>query len=431
MPRNRIIYQSEALFCGPSPATGYHFRSSIVDPADGQVGSHATTGYSLIHQLHRVQDASYSFNITRQDVNQFGELAAIDRVILESPTVSLDFSYIMTSLVNEHFLGFYVQPSGQTAGHHSALSGILSKTTDERNYFIKTVKEGEDAFGDAAVQGTETSVIGIGNAFMTSYTTEAAVGDFPTASISVEGLNMSFDPGVSGNHIPAINPTDGTKVTGPKYVLPSGMSHATTGRFIVSTSNENGTFENDNELGKDINSTAVETSALRPGDISISFWPKGSIGTDEITALTGVSIADAKIQSYSLSFDLAREPLAKLGNKFAFAREITFPVTVTLTVDANLGDITTGNLADVIDVDSSYDTVIKLARPGEGSSSATRARAAAFFLKNAKVDSQEYTSDIGTNKAVSLTLSSQIGGPAQTDKGLFMSGIWARHHTVS
>jgi len=408
MPRNRIIYQSEALFAGPSPATGYHYLKH-----DGE-GS-PTTGRSQIHQIQRVQDASYSFNITRQDVNQFGELAAIDRVILESPTVSLDFSYILANMVNEHNLGFHVIPSGNTAAGMvvSAMSGLLSKATDERNYFIKTVAEGNDALGDAPHDVTaNVSTIGIGNAFLTSYTTEAAVGDFPTASISVEGLNMDFVQGVSGNFIPAINPADGSKEDTIKYALPSGMSHATTGVMEA-----DGGMSNDNVVMGDT------TSALRPGDVSVSFWPKGDVGGTEIAGFTGVSITDAKIQSYSMSFDLAREPLAKLGNKFAFAREITFPVTVTLTVDANLGDLTKGNLADVISIDSSYDILLKLAAPGVGVANSANTRMS-YTLKNAKLDSQEYTSDIGTNKAVSLTFSSQIGGPKQTDKGLFMSGLY-------
>lgn len=406
MPRNRIIYQSEALFAGPSPATGYHF---LKHDGDG----HATTGRSQIHQIQRVQDASYSFNITRQDVNQFGELAAIDRVILESPTVSLDFSYILANMVNENNLGFHVIPSGNTNSAQvvSAMSGLLSKSTDERNYFIKTVAEGNDALGDSPHDvSSNVSTIGIGNAFLTSYTTEAAVGDFPTASVSVEGLNMDFVQGVSGNYIPAINPADGSKEDTIKYALPSGMSNATTGVMEA-----DGTITHGGSIGD-------TTSALRPGDVSISFWPKGDVGGSELAGFTGVSITDAKIQSYSLSFDLAREPLAKLGNKFAFAREITFPVTVTLTVDANLGDLTNGNLADVISVDSNYDILVKLAAPGVGTANAANTRMA-YTLKNAKLDSQEYTSDIGTNKAVSLTFSSQIGGPKQTDKGLFMSGL--------
>ena len=113
MPRNRIIYQSEALYAGPSPATGYHLLSGTTPKPEAEPA--VGTWTSRVRQLQRVQTANYSFNITRQDVNQFGELAAIDRVILESPTVSLDTSYILGSLENEDILGFAVTKSGDTA----------------------------------------------------------------------------------------------------------------------------------------------------------------------------------------------------------------------------------------------------------------------------------------------------------------------------
>ena len=397
MPRNRIIYQSEAVYAGPSPATGFHFLSGATPVAN--VGINTEPYTSRVKELQRIQTANYSFNITRQDVNQFGELAAIDRVILESPTVSLDASYILGSLENEDILGFSITPSGGTATF-AALSGILNKEQDERNYFIQTAPEGNDAL-DQALSGpstaTNTSVIGIGNGFISSYTTEGAVGDFPTASVSVEGLNMALDHGLSGNNIPAITPADGAKITDTKYALPR----------VTSSNNTSG------------------VSALRPGDITLSFYPNG--GTDEITQFTGITVSDAKIQSYSLSFDLARDPLQKLGSRFAFAREITFPVTVTCSIDANMGDLTTGSLADVIDEDAAYDIDIKLNAPGTAGASAAAAKAnnvmARYVLKKCKIDSQEYTSDIGSNKAVSLSFSAQIGGPAQTDVGLFMSGL--------
>jgi hypothetical protein len=40
-----------------------------------------------------------------------------------------------------------------------------------------------------------------------------------------------------------------------------------------------------------------------------------------------------------------------------------------------------------------------------------------------KPDSQSYTSSIGDNKTVTLDFSTQIGGPRQTDVGLFMQGV--------
>ncbi|MBC8411106.1 MAG: hypothetical protein H8E12_20675, partial [Rhodobacteraceae bacterium] len=97
MGRNRIIYQSEALFASKTGRTG---------KAD-------------IKQIHRVQSANYSFDLTRQDINQFGQLAAIDRIILEQPTVSLDFSYYVESGEQETIIGLDVNNSS------SAISGIL------------------------------------------------------------------------------------------------------------------------------------------------------------------------------------------------------------------------------------------------------------------------------------------------------------------
>ena len=361
MARNRIIYQSEALYAGPSPATGNHFTDQ------------QNLSGNLVNQLHRVQSANYSFNIARQDVNQFGELAAIDRVILESPTVSLDFSYILNSLSNEAKLGF-----APLDGSSSCISGILNKTQDERNYFIRTVSEGTDALGVSSGAANQ-SVIGIGNAFISSYSTEGSVGNFPTATVNVEALNMAFDAGVTGNHIPAVTPTNGQKITDIKYALPVAVTS--------------------------IGATGV--SALRPGDITLDLgYAEG-----------GTSISDAKIQSYTLSFDLSREPLQKLGSKFAFAREITFPVTVSLSVDALLGDLTTGNLADIITNDKNYDLSVSLKNPTDSTV------AAKYTLKRAKLDSQEFSSSIGDNKSVTLNFSAQIGGPNQTDRGLFMSGV--------
>jgi hypothetical protein len=364
MARNRVIYQSEALYAGPSPATGNHFSA-------GNVGT------NNVNQLQRVQTCNYSFNIARTDVNQFGELAAIDRVILESPTVSLDFSYILGSLVNEDVLGFAPLDSFDV----TCISGILNKTQDERNYFIRTTAEGADAKGVGSGVANQ-NVIGIGNGFITSYSTEASVGNFPTVTVNVEGLNMQFDAGVTGNHIPAVIPTDGSKITGKLYALPNYVS--------------------------DIGSTTVGAlSALRPGDITFDL---GQVQG-------GVTIADAKIQSYTLSFDLAREPLQKLGSKFAFAREITFPVTVNLSIDAQVGDLTTGSLADIITNDRDYDLQINLKHPVSGTNQVS------YRLEKAKLDSQEFSSSIGANKSVTLNFSSQIGGPGQTDRGLFMSGV--------
>ncbi len=362
MAKNRVIYQSEALYAGPSPATGAHVDGSI-------------------KELQRVQNANYSFNIDRQDVNQFGELAAIDRIILTAPTVSLDFQYLLANLVNESRLGFTMSTS---AGYVSCISGILNKTQDERNYFIRTVAEGSDAKNVLSGVATQ-STIGIGNAFLTSYSTEASVGNFPTVSIAVEALNMKVDNSVTSN-IPAVNPVDGVS-SALTYKLPTFTGQA----------------------GID------SVSVLRPGDITFSFVKNAD------TALPGdyfgSSVSDAKIQSFNLAFDLSRTPIEKLGSKFAFSREIDFPVEVTFSIDALVGDLSTGSLTEIVNIDSNYDLTVNIKHP------TTAATQIQYHIKKAKLTSQEFSSSIGDNKNVTLNWSAQVGGPGQADVGLFMSGV--------
>ena len=74
-----------------------------------------STGSGFNTQLKRVQSANYSYTINRQDVNQYGQLARIDSLVLDPPTVSVDFSYYLCDGFNERLLDFYVQ-TGSAAG---------------------------------------------------------------------------------------------------------------------------------------------------------------------------------------------------------------------------------------------------------------------------------------------------------------------------
>jgi hypothetical protein len=381
MPRNRIIYQSEALYAGPSPATGYHYGTFT--PGIGGSSNVMDSSSNLVKELQRVQTANYSFNVDRTDVNQFGQLAAIDRVILTSPTVSLDFSYILGNLSNENYLGFTVV-SGNSDSNISAISGILNATQDERNYFIRTVPEGNDAVGFSDVSSGNNGVIGIGNGFISSYSTEGSVGNFPTASISVEGLNMNFQKGLSGNFVPAVNTINGAALTN-YYQLPATVQNVGIG-------------------------SGNAISALRPGDITLDIQAQTGVG--------GVDTTVMNIQSYNISFDLGRTPIQRLGNRFAFTRPIDFPLTVNLKVDAQVADMVTGNLANLVNDDSLiYSPSVTIKSPSD--STLTMAK---FKIKGAKLVSQEYSSDIGSNKTITLTWQSQVGGPQDTNNGLFING---------
>ncbi|MAR21203.1 MAG: hypothetical protein CMD25_04240 [Flavobacteriales bacterium] len=398
MARNRVIYQSEALFVGQ--------KTGVTD---------AHTSAGDIKQLHRVQSANYAFSVARTDVNQFGELAAIDRVVLDTPTVSLDYSYLLSNMSNEENMGFFVNTKEVgTSSLVSALSGILNKTEDERNYFIQTSREGEDAVGDTTRDNAGVargSTIGIGNGFVTSYSSEASVGGFPTVSVAVEGMNMLFSTGTQNVPNPGINRTDGSAST-TKISLPT----------------VSGDFKDSSEQ-----SGILSISTLRPGDITIKIAEHstdGSFGSDDydlggakLPAADGDTTNSANIQSYNISFDLGRTPIQRLGNRFAFAREVDFPVNVSLSLDAIMTDLTTGNLNDLVDCEKSYDIQIQLKGITGSACDTVKTDVAAYVLKNMKPDSQSYSSSIGDNKTVTLDFSTQIGGPRDTNAGVFFKGV--------
>ena len=438
--RNRVIYQSEAVYVSQSGYNGDLTTTSGYAPTTkGAPTVVDANARDSVMDLHRVQSANYSFSISRQDVNQFGELASIDRIITDTPTVSFDTSYILANLDNEHKLGFEVTPSGVDATNMvSCISGIINSESNahQKDYFILTTKEGSDAISNTNT-GKYESIIGIGNGFISSYSSEAAVGGLPTASISVEAMNMNFNTIATGDQIsdaavaasgmkgfrfngtsdvlsgisginPAINPTDGTSVN-KNVVLP------------IPTTSASG-------------AGAGLISALRPGDITLSLVAGGSALNDVLMntsattddLLVGADIKDAHIQSFTLSFDMSRTPIQKLGTRFAFARPVDFPITASLSIDAILADLTTGTISDIIDCDSSYDAIIKMKDPRLCGSGADRQVAVAYLARDLKIDSESFSSSIGDNKSVTLDFSCQIGGPEQTNVGVFMSGFYNR-----
>ena len=365
MANNRVIYQSDALFV-----------SEAVD-STGE-GEHA--------QLRRVQSANYSFNISRQDVNQFGQLARLEAVILESPTVSFDASYYLGDGFNEQALGF----SNSTASNVGFISGQIQAGNTGQNFYILSSPDGVDINGSTA--GSNLSAIGIGNAFLTDYSLEASVGSFPTISCSFEGTNMNASKGFAG-----------------------GAAGGYTGISGAGIDSSNGSILSDFN-----NTTGVELpqavsgdgpSALRPGDITFSL---ASASNDTIAILD--SDGAAHVQSVSLSIPLSRTPIDKLGSKFSFARVVDFPITPSLSVSAIVSEVQERALTSIISDDgfiSSLNVIFK-------DSSSTPA--AKYTLKNVKLDSESFSSSIGPNKTVDLTFSLSVGGPNDTTNNVFFSG---------
>lgn len=377
MARNRVIYQSEALFV-----------------TDGTLVPTAAHASSTIKQLHRVQSANYGFTINRQDVNQFGNLARIDQISIEAPTVNLDFSYYLGTGVNETALGFTV---GTTTGTSSFISGLVdaSNATNNisivsgRNFHILTVAEGNDANASATGIYQNSGVartIGIGNGYITNYTVEAAVGGLPTVSVTAEGLNVNVISGSSG-------------------VVP--------GLFIEAGTGSASLFQIPAPI-----TGSIGTTALRPGDISI-YLPDGVV-TELPTGVEGSPFNNtaAHIQNLSIEIPIGRTTLERLGSRFGFTKVIDFPVEVTVNMSAIVADLkSSGAIETLLNADTTKTLAFVFKLPGANDR-------VIYEVRGAKLVSENFSSAIGDNKSVDLSFTTQIGGPQDTTNGVF---VWVQN----
>ena len=402
MPRNRVIYQSEALFAAPTGTLCL------------------TTGE---HNLRRIQSCNYNFAIQRQDINQYGELAAIDRLIIQEPTVSVDMSYYFEpSGFNEQHMGLQVNTTtteliatgASTVSDHMLNRIIASGANyDQKNLFILVSDPGIDANDTAGegptgpgmgASGNYNGIIGIGNAFLTSWSLDASVGAIPTVSCAFEGQNINFTGWGSAG---ITSPADGLPLNSGSIFNPSIFNGAESinpniSGMYVSLPSGAGLFQSESQV-----------SAVRPGDVTVLLT---AYGTDN-APVVGFLESDLKVQSVNFGLTVGREPIRKLGSMFAFTREITFPINCTMSVSAVVGDIVAQKLFSLVTGagDIKYNCGVKLTGYRAGSATGTDAY---LVLKGAKIDSQNVTSSIGPNKAITIELSAQIG----RSSGLHMYG---------
>lgn len=451
--RNRVIYQSEALFVSPD-ATGYHYTGlsgfGLMTPpknnsmeAGGNVNGKlhgwileddtfanwpkwnpgpvldpalAESHGSVIKQLKRVQSVNYGFTVNRTDINQFGHLARLDSVVIENPTVNLDFSYYLLDGYNERHLEFV------TNGYDNALSGHLDPEYYQAgsNYFILTTPESRDAVaGDINLnrddQELSKSVISIGNGYITDYTVDLAVGSIPSASVTIEGMNIQSNVGSTGIDLPSVDIYDGSKIsdawTGEHYTTLGNNPDACTGLFSLPATNSGYTGCDD-------------VAALRPGDIMIDLGEKSLISMQTSgDHRTNSQKGAAHIQSASINLGLSRTNLQRLGSTFAFSKPIDTPITVTLSVSALMSELKEQNLVDILCKCEEADVNITIFDPACTTCHTKKdPPAMRFSLRGAKLDSENFGSSIGDNKTVDLEFSAQVGGADDLAKGLFISG---------
>ena len=440
MARNRIIYQSQALFVAPN-SNQFHLQSGSATSSDSHGAGGAGKGWtgvtgvnvgagklrSLVTPLERIQSANFNFSINRTDINEFGKLARIDSIAMESPTVGLDFNYYLTDGGNERKLGFniptsnvprtsdtgYYETGDLAVSGHSAISGLIDDN-EGNNYFIVVSPEGQDV-DQSNVTTSDFEVIGIGNGFISDYSIEAAVGSIPTASVTVEGFNIKVDSAISGSAVGGANPQ-------APYVPAVDIIN---GEYNTGASQINQFTINANDT---IDTTGDNTpSALRPGDITFSMEYSGDY--QGFVDMSGDG--EAHLQSMSISVPMSRTVLQRLGSTFGYARVIDLPLNVDVSLSVVVSELKANNIFHALCNVQNHDFTLALYGCDPTTGGRSSDKKIQIQCKNARLEGESFSNTIGDNQTADLTFSCQIGGSNDTSSGVIMDGSYQLFRTLS
>lgn len=428
MTRNRVIYNTEALYIGCCPSSGYHFISGSGILNDSY--TNLTDNKNLLNPIHRVQSVSYSYNIDYNSVAALGKAGYISRPIINSPSVGLAFNYLNVDLVNELRLGFncnYTDADGSPfyTNNYSInlLSGLMDKqmlqpsgdpwtplsTTDKRNIFVVVGPEGYDimysGFAESHKNNPNYYVYGFGDCYITSYSTQGAVGTFPVSSASFICDNLAIYASGSGNLVPALDPKTKSGIN-KHFIIPS-------------------LYEGD-----------IAPAALLPGDITLNFssTPKltgvlACYGTGLATNITetnikniGVSFNDMAIQSYEWNLNLDRNTLHSIGYKLPPDRIIRNPVLSNISIGLLVRDAQTGSLDRLVNLNDDYNITIKIKNPANRPQY-RQGTAIQYDFRRAKFRGVSYENAIGQNKLARLDFINEFNSDGGNSPNIFISGL--------
>ncbi len=371
-PRTRLIFQNVDAYVGPAAGSGFTATGAFNQSG----GSPSNNGNNLIAQLANVTSATLNVGINRQDINIFGVLSRVDDIIMAPANISLDLGWNVTDGYNESIVGF-------NARGGSFLSGILTKVSDSKNWFLAISQQGVDDQG--VTNPALRDALAVGNGFISNYTFNAAVGQIATTSISVDGMNVVGYNGVTGQQSPAIDPTNGARISTWNFWLPPAS--------LISGNNQN--------------------FALKPGDISLQF----ASGAGFLSPLSGNNTVN--VQSVSMSVPIGREVLNRLGSPFGYSREIQFPVNCSMQIRALATEVSPTSFDQLYCNDAFFNMGLILRQP---SCNGTGSQAIVIGFNEAKVSSWSEGITVGGDATIDINLTSQIAGPMALD-GITFSGV--------
>lgn len=395
MPRNRIIYNIEELFVGPSKPTGTHLLLE---------NTH------ILQRVERVKAFSWRVDAERTQIIELGNRSVAAEPILTNPRVQFDFDYCLKSIENEARIGLNVNyttgngPLYPNNSRVSIISGFADKNRllDNRNFYLFLNNSPSDLsvtytrstgdplvtsgsgilslLSDPAASGFQ--VMAFVNSYLNSYKFSASVGDFPHASLSYVADTACVLSSGNGFTLPMLDTATASLIGNSVAVYPSKAL------------------------------TDTMPSVLLPGDINLSITTGSALPID---------LNDFKINSFEINLDIPRKDILALGHKSALDRPIVFPVFATVSFDGIVGDLGVSSFTSLFNQDAPYSILATIRNPRTGVATEL-STAFRIDVLGAKYNGFSSADNIGSNKNANISFKVEIN-PDSFTSGLFVSGI--------
>lgn len=430
--RNVIQYNSVGLFLTDAPAA---------DPETDK-----------IKFFNRVQSASLSIDVQRQDLKHIGGEDFLARKIVQSPDINLNINYLLTDGHEEHLLGLNAQPApviispeyGAIDNNHGVEGTIYNNLKEDKNLFMVIGEEGFDLTGYAKrPQGySGIDAMSVGNCFVKNYSVSASVGNFAEASVQLVASDINYACMGSGE---------------------GGFVFVNQIEELFGLLRQVDTFEEDFVLMEDgsivglgdefreVNNGGIMNSSLDLANKGARITGEGFIFDPDMynsakTAITqgGINIkvrnldmggpiisgvnaglchkGAAHIQSFDINVPFDREDLMGFESMNVYGRKLKMPQMGTINFSILSSAFESGRFQDLLCNDNDYEIEIDLnsacklsCKPSELNDKYMK-----FTINNARFQNYSMNHQIGSMSTVDCSFSFGMS----TSNGLFVSGCF-------
>lgn len=339
------------------------YGSKTVWVTSGNAASDQTVSGS-IQQLSRVQDVTYSINYPLRD-NVYLD-GAVEAFNTSLPSVDVDLRFWHTNGMNEAYCGLVKLNASGTA-----VMGL----DEEKNLYVAVEDElGLDAIGNPYTK--PKTVIGLGNAVMTSYELGAQVGGLIESRVAMNALTANVYTGFSGQRVPSVDYRNGGSATG-LFILPGASSQYST-----------------NPLA-----TGQNVAALGSQEMYVVFSQNTPFGL----VFTGQE--SCYLQSFNLGLTINRQEQKPLGYDYPVARPIIYPIQVDFTANATVSRYQRDRLDRLNCTTTGQAAQLIVKQP------CSNLTLFGFYFNNLQLQSQMFTQGIGSLDTASLTWRGWINTP--------------------